>query len=159
MQWVLFNDVLHCIWCSWNIKDSLHSCVCQGPSLCTCNENRAEPLPLGSSSAGEMRGVILPGLTFVYCWKVQGKEEKGRKPTSEEGLLYLTEDQTDECDFKPLWLTLEGTCSFLSPKSFVWDICGLNYVLVSGIGTPSLDYEKLNLLIQGDFLLHYDQGP
>jgi hypothetical protein len=47
-----------------------------------------EPLPLGSSSTGTMCGVILPWLTFIYCWKVleassifrpQRKSRKGKK--------------------------------------------------------------------------------
>lgn len=69
MQWVPFDDVLHCIQCSLNNQRCTAS-LCMPGGLCMYSESRSEPLPLGSSSARNMCDVILPWLTCTYCLKV-----------------------------------------------------------------------------------------
>lgn len=95
MQRVLFSDVLHCIRCSLNNQRLTASLCMPGTEagLCICNEGKAEPAPLGSSSTRKMAGVILPWLTFIHCWKALEfpsifTPQRKRKSNHEQGLFY-----------------------------------------------------------------------
>lgn len=69
MQWILFNDVLHCIQCSLNNQRLTASLGMPRKPLHVRQKQSRAPA-LGSSSARNMCDVILPWLTCMCYLKV-----------------------------------------------------------------------------------------